>query len=102
MNTIVTRNVTYKNYISASDTIRKYLKLSMCPPADIENIYKVSLLEYRYYLDSIGYKMSLPKYPYNPNDKSTWKYLDIKVYGERSKGTIDGRGIKNDKWIYKK
>lgn len=47
---------------------------------------KDSLDELRTYLDSVGYKMPDPIYPYQENDQKTWRYLHGHVsFSEKTK-----------------
>lgn len=102
MNSIITRNVNYKNFIKTCHEVHRYLNSDVYPPAEIENSYRSALLQYRSFLDNIGYNMPIQKYPYNPDNDSTWKFKDVKIFGERKKKNLNAIGIKNDKWIYKK
>lgn len=42
----------------------------------VAKLEKMALLQYCYYLNSIGYTYPKPRYKYLEHDKTTWKYLD--------------------------
>lgn len=63
----------YKQMIAAQTEQHDKNDLSVSnKPASRE--FKIALENLRAYLDTEGYKMPEPKWPYNTDDKSTWLY----------------------------
>ena len=92
----ITKSFEYKNYISVSNEIKKYFKENMCEPAELSKRYKSALNSYRDLLNSHCVNMPSALYPFDKEDKKTWKYINCKLNGENYKGAVH-----NPNWIYK-
>lgn len=101
MDRIVTKSKEYKNYLSVIKKVQEYLKSDVPPPNEVYNLYQESLSNYRNFLNDINYKMPDPKYPYLHEDKLTWKYSEVKIYGETAKTGKRCTSVENENWMYK-
>ena len=84
-------------YVRVAKKIAKYYKLDCCEPKELSQEYKSVLDDYRFYLDSIGIKMPLPKYYFDSKDKRTWKYKEV-IIGLEDNKPIYKRSVLNEDW----
>ena len=64
-----------------------------------DNEIKETTNNYSSYLDSMGLKMPSPRYKYDHQDKTTWKYLDS-IGGERNDGRFKITEVFNPEFKY--
>lgn len=89
-------------YICASKEIAAFYKTDLDEPVEVSNRYKSALDNLRNYLDGIGMKMPAPIYPIDIEDKKTWKYLTVRLTGNKARGKKFSKDVENPDWIYKK
>lgn len=97
----IIQDISCKNYVLACHEVHKYLKNDLYPPKEVEKIYKEFVFIYQQFLDDKSYKMPKQKYSYLISNKSTWKYLDVKIVGDRSKINCKCVDVLNNNWKYK-
>ncbi len=77
-----------KAFLLAAKESGSYLKSGKVEPAEISKKYKDALRNLQVYLDMKGLKMPAPKYHYDNKDVTTWKYLDVRVSGDKYNGHV--------------
>lgn len=82
MDTRISDSKECKRYMQMSAIIGIEAKMNKIPILILEQ-YKEALSAYRALLDMLDFKMPLAKYPYDANDPSTHKYLDVMVDGRK-------------------
>jgi hypothetical protein len=90
----------YKGYVKSTIEVHKYLKNGICPPNDVDKEYKSAIYLYEQFLDDNGYKMPVQKYPYSIEDKTTWKFIDVKITGDRHNDTLKSKSVLNPDYRY--
>lgn len=101
MNNEIMGNSITMEYIGACEEVRKYLLLSACEPPKTYNRYKDALHNYRMFLDDLSCKMPKAKFPYDKDDKSTWRYLEDPKDKEKKVSRKFTRNLINHEWKYK-
>lgn len=91
---LIRDSIIYKKYVEQCYIAARYAKENLIMP-DKERInYNNALIDYRIFLDRNEFKMPVAKYPYDPKDKKTWKWLDNK---QLKFGKVNNL---NANWIY--
>lgn len=70
-------------FMAATCEVRRHLKISSLEPPMVARRYKIAVDAYRKYLDDLYIIMPAALYPYDKNDLSTHKYLDVKVNNKK-------------------
>lgn len=87
-------------YISASKVTGSFLKENIIEPAEVHERFNQALAHLRIYLDSINIKMPLPKYPYDPREKNTWRFSEVKIINDKKRKRKYVKEELNPTWIY--
>jgi hypothetical protein len=91
-----------KEYVASCKESSSYFKMALLEPEYIKERHDAALKQIRIFLDHNGIRMPIPKYPYDHKDKSTWKYTNVVVYGDKRKERIFVTDLVNKEWKYSK
>lgn len=82
------KSIFAQEYIAVCKEMSEYFADDKVEPAALSKRYKDVLRCYCDFLDSQGYKMPQAIYPYNKDDLSTHKYLDVKISADPKTGRV--------------
>ena len=73
-------------YISTCHRIKHFITRKEKIPNDVWKEHEKSIKEYRQYLEEKRIRMRPALFPYDPDDKTTWKYINLQTDGQKYKG----------------
>jgi len=85
----------YWEFMSVSKKLSGIYRKKKTVSSEMNRKFRNVLDDYRCFLDDIGARMPVAKYPFVCNDRRTWKYIDCNV----NKGRYI-KAIINPGWIY--
>lgn len=73
----------FKEYEEAAREVSSYFKLGQLEPKNVAARFKEALISLRDHLDDKRIKMPPAKYQFDIKDKSTWKFKDVTIVGNK-------------------
>jgi len=89
-----------KEYVRVCNLVKEFVYEPDGIPNELKKTYNAAVEKYRDFLREKKINMSLPLFAYDPDDRTTWPYLDAIIYeikGKRQYITMK----ENPDWIHR-